>query len=136
MLRNDDFIKSQLLLRAWQEGKEYGGHLASMMIMSTIMNRVRLGWGNHLDVLVSIPKYSATLKQPDNVLPNLWDANFTRLLHEVDSIFDGSAKDLSAGALFWADLRNVDNDWFKQNILQKPEIHTRVADFNSLTFFK
>lgn len=135
MLRIDDFLKSHILLRAWREGRIYGGYRPTLMIVSTIMNRVRLGWGSHLDVLNGIPKYAAC-PEPEMAFPNIWDADFTQLLHRVDGVYDGSVPDESQGALYWCDLRNVTNEWFKANILDKPNIHSRVADFNSLTFFK
>lgn len=137
MLRQDDFLKGQIALEAWRQTLEYGGHLAAVMVMGCIMNRVRLGWGSHLDVLSGIPNSSARNVEPNrDRFPSIWEPNFVRLLHEIDSQFDGSGVDLSKGALYWADLRYVERDWFKDKILGRSDLHSRIADMNSLVFFK
>lgn len=64
MLRQDDFLKSQLVLTGWLYGQQYGGWRAAAMVMSVLMNRVRLGWGTLLDVLEKMPKYAATEEIP------------------------------------------------------------------------
>lgn len=103
--------------------------------MNAIMNRVKCGQGSLLEVISRIPKYAAEIEQSKE-FPNIWDTTFVRLLHEVEVIFDGSGKDLTNGALYFCDLRKVETEWFRDKILRYPEIHARVADFNSLTFFK
>ncbi len=137
MLRTDDFIKGQLVLIAWRYANLYGagGPKPAQMIMSCIGNRVRCGQGAWLEVIERIPKYAAELVQPEG-FPTIWDQTLTRLLHECETIFDGSAKDLTGGALYWADLRKIETDWFREKILKNPKDHPRVADFNSLTFFR
>jgi hypothetical protein len=135
MLRNDDFVKGQLVLVSWRYAHEYGGPKPAQMIMSCIANRVKCGQGSWLEVIERIPKYAAELVQPQG-FPSIWDQVLTRLLHEVESIYDGSGKDLTNGALYWADLRNIETEWFRDKILKNPTQHPRVADFNSLTFFR
>lgn len=135
MLRQDDFQKAQLVLTGWRWGREYGGHLASCMVMGCIANRVRLGWGSWLEVLDRIPEYSAQAQLPDGT-PSIWEPQFVRLLHEVDSIYDGSGTDYSKGAVYWADTRRIDRDWFQKKILDQPDQHPRVADMNSLSLFR
>jgi len=135
MLRQDDFQKGQLVLYAWQYSHEYGGPKPAIMVMNAIMNRVKVGQGSLLEVLSRIPKYAAEYKQPDG-FPSIWDQTLVRLLHEVESVFDNSGKDITDGALFWCDLRRVETEWFRNTILGNPTQHPRVADFNSLTFFR
>lgn len=135
MLRQDDYQKSQLVTVGWLHGKEYGGHLASCMVMNCLMNRVRCGWGSLLEVIERLPLFAAEQVQPSG-FPQIWEPGFVRLLHEVDLIYDGSGVDYSKGALYWADLRRVERQWFKDKILANPETHPRIADFNSLAFFK
>lgn len=133
MLRQDDFQKSQLVLTGWRWGKEYGGHWAACMIMSCIMNRVRLGWGTVLEVLDRIPTFAAQQELPTGT-PSIWEPAFVRLLHEVESIYDGT-QDHSKGALYWCDTRRVDSPFFKEKILGEPGIHHRVAEMNTLACF-
>lgn len=134
MLRQDDFQKGQLVLHGWRWGKEYGGHLASCMIMSCLANRVRLGWGNWLEVLDRIPTFSALTEMPTGT-PPIWEPGFVRLLHEVEGIYDGS-NDYSKGALYWCDTRHIETDFFKDKILGRSEDHPRIGEMNTLMLFK
>lgn len=140
MLRQDDYQKAQLVTVGWQYGQEYGGHLAACMIMSTVANRMRLGWGSWLEVIERIPNFAAEVIEFKG-FPSIWEPAFVRLLHEVEGIYDGSAKDLSQGALYWADLRRIERPWFKEKVLDPvnesgEKLHPRVADMNSLAFFR
>jgi hypothetical protein len=134
MLRQDDYIKSQLVTAMWRWGKEYGGHIASCMVGSCLGNRVRNGWGTWLDVIDRIYAFSAQLEMPLGT-PEIWSPEFVRLLHEVEGIYDGSV-DYSKGGLYWADLRRIETHFFKEKILAHPELHPRCCDLNTLTFFK
>lgn len=134
MLRQDDYQKSQLVTVGWQCGREYGGHMASCMIMSCLGNRVRLGWGTWLEVIERIPAFAAEVHMPTGT-PSIWEAGFVRLLHEVESIYDGTI-DHSKGALYWCDLRRIETVWFRDKILGHPQEHPRVTDMNTLTLFR
>ena len=133
MLRQDDYLKSQLVEVGWKLGKPYGGWRAAAMIMSCIMNRVRLGWGTLLEVLDRLPNYAATTEVPTGT-PSIWEPDFVKLLHEVEGIYEGT-QDYSKGALYWCDTRNVDTSFFREKILGDHEAHPRVAEMNSLCFF-
>jgi len=133
ILRQDDMMKSQLVLTGWRYGKEYGGWRASAMIMSVLMNRVRLGWGTLFEVLERIPKYSAINEIPTG-WPSIWEPEFVKLLHEVESIYDGT-KDHASGALYWCDTRYIETDFFKEKILGDHDAHPMVGSMNSLSFF-
>lgn len=140
MLRQDDYTKSQLVTVGWLYGKEYGGHLASCMIMSCIANRQRIGWGSWLEVIERVPNSAAEVLELKE-FPSIWEPGFVRLLHEVDGIYDNSGEDRSKGALYWADLRRIERPWFQEKIIDAvndlgEKLHPRVADLNSLTFFR
>ena len=135
MLRQDDLQKAQLVLAGWRHGKEYGGYLGSSMIMSCIANRVKVGWGNWLDVIDAIPSRSATIEQPTGT-PSMWEPMFVRLLHEVEAVFDGS-KDYSKSGLYWFDsAKEVSNPWFKEKILGDPQAHPVIGNMNSLMILR
>lgn len=137
MLRTDDFLKGQILLEGWRQGLEYGGHTAALMVIGCIMNRVRLGWGSHLDVLSAIPKFSAQLVQPNREsVPQIWEPNFTRLLHEIEGAYDGSGIDYSKGAMYWCDLRRVETEFFKNKILSNTEDHPLICNMGTLSLFR
>ena len=133
MLRQDDWLKSQLVLTGWRYGQAYGGWRAAAMIMSVLMNRVRLGWGTLTDVLDKIPKYAATTEIPTG-WPPIWEPEFVKLLHEIEGCYDNT-RDHASGALYWCDTRNVTNPWFIAKILGDHDAHPMVANMNSLSFF-
>lgn len=135
MLRQDDYQKSKLVETGWLYGREYGGHLASCMVMSCLMNRVKRGWnGNVLEAIERIPNFSATLQAPQYTMPNMWEPGFIKLLHEVEGIYGGT-QDFVKGAVYWCDTRYIDTPFFHNKILGNPD-HPRVVEMNSLAFFK
>ena len=142
MLKVEDIQKSMLVSLGWRFGQSYGGgYLAGQMVMSTIMNRVKAGWGPHLEVFERVPFFMAENELPPLKWPGVWDGSFVKLCHIIDGVFDGSAVDLSKGALYWADLSRIDRPWFKNLIDAINEEtgerqHPIVASMNSLTFFK
>ena len=136
MVRQDDFTKSLLILECWRQGVSYGNHQIPMMILGCLTNRQKLGWGSYLDILKSLPKYSATIEQPNrDKWPDIWEPNFVRLLHAVDGVYDGSMPDPAMGGLFWADTKTVDNPWFKEKILGSA-LHPACANQNSFMIFR
>lgn len=134
MLRQDDWNKAQLVTFGWLYGKRYGGHLASCLIMDVIMNRVRAGWGNVANVIYDFPKTAANSVLEYEV-PHIWEPNFVRLLHEVESSYDGS-KDSSKGALYFCDTALPISEWFKDHILDEKEIHSCIGNMNSLQLYR
>lgn len=140
MLKQDDYIKGRLVEMGWRFGKKYGGHMAGQLVMSTIANRVRVGWGSWLQCIDHVPIFMAENELPKLEHPSVWEPGFVKMLHAVDGIFDGSTPDLSKGALYWADLSNIERPWFKEKIVQPRKengepVHQRVVDMNSLSFW-
>lgn len=149
MLKQDDYIKGRLVEMGWRWASRYdGGYMAGQIVMSTIANRVRCGWGAWLEVIDRIPLYMAENEIPPLKHPSVWEPTFVKLLHAVDGIYDGSALDMSNGALYWGDLQHIERQWFKDLIsATKPPIeedgsgvplrqHPQVGNINSLTFFR
>jgi len=143
MLKIDDIIKTKLVETGWRFAQSYGGnYLAGSMIMQTVANRYRLGWSpSWLVIIENIPQHMAEGEVPPMKYPGVWEGNFVKLLHAVDGIYDGSSNDLVKGALYWGDLNRIDRQWFKEKIIQARKedgtpLHPRVADLNSLSFWK
>ena len=130
MTRYEDFIKGQVAVTAWRHGKDYGGHLASLVIAHCLKNRVQRGWGNWTGVLENMWKYAATLEEPWG-WPDAWSKDFLRVLAEMDPIIDGTAKDLANNGVYWADLNKINNPWYTEHIV-KNAAHARVCDMNTL----
>ena len=142
MLKQDDLVKGQLVLMGWRFGTSYSaGFIGSQMVMSTIANRVRCGWGSWLDCIDRVPLYMAETELPPLKYPSLWEPDFVKLLHAVEGVFEGSAHDMSKGALYWGDLNRIERSWFQETIISAINEdglrkHQRVADMNALSFWK
>ncbi len=141
MLKQDDFIRAQLVSMGWRFGQSYsGGHLAGQMVMHALANRVRCGHGSWLEVIENVPKYMAENELPPLKFPSVWDPAFVKLLHSVDGVHDGSAPDLSKGGLFWSDLSRIERPWFKEMVAAENPLtggrqHNRIACMNGLNFW-
>lgn len=142
MLKQEDYIKGQLVNMAWRFAALYniGGHLAAQKIMHALANRVRAGNGSWLQVIDRIPMYMAENELPPMVHPPLMDPAFVKVLQAVDGVVAGSTPDMSYGALYWGDLNKIERPWFLEKIIQARDEdgmprHKRVTDMNSLSFF-
>lgn len=136
MVRQDDFVCSQIVLYAWRYTQQYGGHDAALMVMSAIANRQKAGWGSWLDIISRLPSLAAEKECPNkDEYPNLFDQSFIRMLQAVGQIYSGT-KDYCNGGVYWCDMRNVETSFFRNKILGDQDNHSRCADMNSLTFFR
>jgi hypothetical protein len=112
------------------------------MVMQVFSNRQRAGFGSYLSIIENVPNFMAENEIPPFKLDSVWSPLFTKLLHAVEGIYDGSAQDLTKGALYWADLNRIQRPWFKEKIVDSvSEVtglrrHPIVANMNSLSFFK
>ncbi len=139
MLRQDDAVKSFLVLECFRQGSDFG-HQPALMVMGCLSNRVKLGWGSWIEVIQKIPKFSSTIEQPNrDKWPDLWSPEFIKLLHAVDAVYEGSCPDPSMGGLYWANLKGglkgVTNPWFVEKIL-KSAAHTACCNQSAFTCFR
>ena len=146
-LKQDDYIKGKIVELGWRFCQSYigAGHVAGEMIMHTLANRYRNGWGNWLQIIDRVPSFMAENELPPLVHPSLWDATFVKLLQTVDGVFDGSVPDKAKGALYWGDLSKIERPWFLERIVQAMKLdqngcpipaHSRVANTNGLCFWQ
>ncbi len=114
-----------------------------VMVAHCLANRFRKHWGTWEFVFDHTAQYSA--KNADEQVVSGWphamDVAWSRLLSEVDGIFEGTALDPTnpqklpnEGATYWGDLNGITRQWFKDEILGKPE-HQRVASNGTLNFW-
>ena len=72
--------------------------------------------------------------------PDPREPNFQRVLQLVDGVYDNSMADaLTQGALYYADLGSKaynHGGWFDRNIVGRPDVHPRVAQIGTTTYFK
>jgi hypothetical protein len=136
MLRQDQYVKAQLAVEAWRHGHTYGGATAMLLIAHCIANRVRAGWGDWLYVIDRIPLFSAkNINEQPKGQPQLMDPNFIKLLQEIEAIYDGSRPDPTLGGLYFADLGDITREWFKAEVLARPEEHPRTSSSTTLQFW-
>lgn len=136
MLKQDSFIQAQLVNMGWRFTQYYGqGHLGGQMIMHALANRVRVGWAPWLQVIERVPQFAAENELPPLTYPPVWEPAFIKMLHAVEGVMDGSAVDMSKGALYWGDLAKIERSWFTDNVIKNPN-RIRVASMNGLNFWR
>ncbi len=121
-----EFYSNQIALLAYRYASHYGGHTPMLMVAQVFVNRNKRGWGNWPSIIQNQSNFAATLQPPTSGYPDPWDRNFLRVLSEMDGIMNDSTRDITNGALYFADLGDV-NEWFIENIARSPN-HQRVAD--------
>src|SRR6266536_2265587 len=95
-LTQDSYIKAKLVEMGWRFGRTYsGGHSAGQMVMQTLANRVKSGWGSWLKIFDHVPMFMAEKEIPPLEHPTVWEPSFIKLLQTVDGIVDGSVPDLA-----------------------------------------
>jgi hypothetical protein len=141
----ENYIKAQLVRFACEEAYHYGGTTSVMAVAQVIANRVAAGWngGEWLDVIDEARK-SAGTEAPRGRKINWRDTNFRHILSGIEEIYHGTADDTSvnmecddgiAVSLYYCELHNVTNQWFKDNVLADLPNHPRIATVGQLTFF-
>ena len=75
---------------------------------------------------------------PETVLwPVTGDAVFAIAMRLAADIIEGTDPDNTLGAQYYANLATMDRyGWFKQNILDEPEVHPQTAVIGKQTFFR
>jgi len=135
MSSQSEFLKSCIALVAWRWGAQFGPR-GPVMIAQCLSNRVKRGWGSWSQVLNDMNNFSfLPVGEEPQGFPDPWDPSFTRLLVEIEKIYNGIDEDLTCGSLFWCDLSNVKREWFLSNIVRNPAEHGSGASYGLLTFY-
>lgn len=139
----ENFIKAKLLQYVYGEAAHHGGTQGALAVAQVLANRVAAGWGDWNEVIDAAPKFIGTTppcQQPINVR----DLTFRRLLTMIDDVYFGTADATIINieddrgrnqAMYYAELHNIDRDWFRENISSQIERHARLATVGPLTFF-
>jgi len=135
-LNADTFIKGRLAEFCIREGIDAGGVDKMTAIAHVLRNRVDAGWhgGDWMRVLETAAEARGTEPPPLPYL-NLRDSSVKLFMQRIDDIYHGAAEDETNGALFYADLHNLTNDWFLENVARDPAHHAHVATIGLTTFF-
>lgn len=141
MLKQDSYVQAKLVEMGWRWSQAYtGGHISGQLVMQTLANRVRCGWGSWLQIIDGVPKFMAENEMPKLEHGSIWQPEFVKLLHAVEGIHNGSVQDLTHGALYFADLNHIERPWFMDKIIQARDEdgvpqHKRVTDMGSFCFW-
>lgn len=138
----ETYIKAKLIDLVIEEAYASGGVEPMLAVAQVIANRVQAGWqgGDWLKVIDSAPDYRGTV-QPRNYTPmDPRDGTFRELMRRIDEVYHGTADDTnvnnaSGKSLYYAELHNINRDWFIERIAQDHENHPRLATVGQLTFF-
>jgi hypothetical protein len=152
----ENFIKSLLALRAWQDGGQ-DGLSGCLAVCFVIRDRVRQGWysGDWLQLLANHRQYSWTDAPYSDELPSTRNYAFDLLLKEIDGIFSGTRENditqprdaLSSVfsfnnapakpvALYYGRLNDPNiREWFCESITRNTDNHRLIATVGSLSFF-
>jgi hypothetical protein len=138
----ESYVKCHLMDFAIEEAYSSGGVEAMLAVAQVIANRVQAGWqgGDWLRVIDSAPNYRGTEQPKNYVPPDPRDGNFRELMRRVDDVYHGIADDAnvnndSGKSLYYAELHNINREWFTQQIMGDLEAHPRLAVVGQLTFF-
>jgi hypothetical protein len=137
----ESYVKGRLIDLVIEEAYHYGGYEPMLAVAQVIANRVKAGWqgGDWLKNIAAAPQYRGTTR-PASTAPDPRDGNFRELLRKIDDVYFHVADDSNVNveeykALYYAELHNINRDWFLENITNDIEHHPRIATAAQLTFF-
>ena len=138
----ESYVKAKLVDFVSAEAYHHGGSDAMLAVAQVLANRVAAGWqgGDWLRVIETAPEYRGSVAE-SVMHPDPRDGGFRDLLRRIDDVYHGTADDsnvnneLGQKSLYYAELHNVNREWFGENILGDLESHPRLATVGHMTFF-
>jgi len=136
----ESYIKARLMDLVITEAYASGGVEPMLAVAQVLANRVKAGWqgGDWLRVIETAGDYRGT-EQP-HVHPETREGTFRELLRRIDDVYHGTADDAnvnndSGHSMYYAELHNINREWFTEHILSDLESHPRLGTVGQLTFF-
>jgi hypothetical protein len=138
----ENYIKAKLVDLILRDAYHHGRHEAMLAVAQVIANRVHAGWGggDWLKVIDTANDFRGTVSAEDPQI-NPRDSGFRELLRLIDDVYHGTYDDSSVNndqgqkSLYYAELHNINRNWFSENILSDLESHPRLATVGQMTFF-
>jgi hypothetical protein len=131
----DVYTRAQLARFAIEEGERYGGISNMLGIAHLLRNRVMAGWGDWTEVVQRAPEKRANVHTPP--IPNLRTGNVRSFLARIDDIYTRvDVTDLTGGALFYVDPGRTIAEWFRSEVMERPDDHPRSAHIGPVWFYK
>ena len=138
----ENYIKARLVDYAVNEAYHHGGIEGMCAVAQIIANRVKAGWGEWKQVIDNAPNYIGTIVPAPKFEPR--DIAFRRMLSMVDEIYQGTSDDTNVSieddrgkivGLYYAELNNINRDWFIKNVVTHIDRHPRIATVGPMTIF-
>lgn len=138
----ESYVKSRLMDFVIEEAYSSGGVEPMLAVAQVLANRVSAGWmgGDWLRVIDTAANYRGTVQPTHIGLMDPREGNFRELMRRVDDVYHGTADDSnvnneSGKSLYYAEMHNINREWFTEQILSDQESHPRLATVGQLTFF-
>lgn len=138
----ENYVKSKLVDLVVIEAYHQGGVETMLAIAQVIANRVNAGWhgGDWLKVIrAAADSRGTTWREEVELDPR--DTGFRELLRRIDDVYHGTADDSAVNneqgqkSLYYAELHNINREWFRETILANLEDHPRIAKVGQSDFF-
>lgn len=145
----ENYVKARLMDFVIGEAFASGGVETMLAVAQVIKNRVDAGWhgGDWVRVMESAPEYRGTVQPDSRTHIDPRDGNFRELMRRIDDVYYGTAEDDNVNlkaeknpsgekkSLYYAELHNINREWFRERILSDLDTHPRIAMVGQLTFF-
>lgn len=142
--------RAALVLFAAREVANPESLQAMKALCFVIRNRVKKGWhdSNWLTILEHAPEVSGNLPPAQRRILDLNSRSLQMLARDVDGIYHGTANDElqtafgdpsiknSRPALYYHFMDQPTNPWFKENILDRQDIHKVRARLFPIVFYE
>ena len=139
----ESYVKARLMDLVIAEAFASGGVEPMLAVAQVIKNRVDAGWqgGDWLRVIETAPEHRGTVQPMHTHRCDPRDGNFRELMRRIDDVYYGVADDDnvnndSGKSLYYAELHNINRDWFTEHILSDLESHPRLATVGQLNFLR
>jgi len=132
-----DYNRVALAVLIWRESRGEGpdGMRATAHVVA---NRVRAHWGDYSKVIATKNQFSSMTVLGDSqtvlwpVRPN---SMFEAAMDIAWKVYDETDIDITHNALYYANLDTITSQWFKEQILDKPDEHPITAKLGNHTFY-
>jgi hypothetical protein len=114
-----DYEKALLALVMYREARGDGME-AMRAVGHVVANRVAAKWGDWSKVITKHDQFSSmsVLGDSQNIV---WINPITQpLLDAAEAVYGGNDPDVTLGAMYYANERTEDSEWYKTNIINSP----------------
>jgi hypothetical protein len=138
----ESYIKARLMDYVIVDAYASGGVEPMLAVAQVLKNRANAGWsgGDWIRIIESAPEYRGTVQPDMHTHLDPRDGSFRELMRRIDDVYYGTAEDSNVNtstgkSLYYAELHNINREWFRERILSDLETHPRIAVVGQLTFF-